>query len=140
MNIVLLMLLLAQFEPEPGFSLAALQGRKQARDDLVHAILSNNGTLAQTALKAKANPENIVILSQDESSALRSLSAKTYFYYSNGTALRPLHLAAGLGETEICQLLLAGGRDLGGGRTGTDFRHRPEAREFLNTQQRRRER
>jgi len=93
MNIVLLMLLLAQFEPEPGFSLATLQGRQQARDDLVHAILSNNGTLAQTALKAKADPERIVILSEDESSTLRSLSAKTYFYYSNGAALRPLHLA-----------------------------------------------
>ena len=53
-----------------------------------------------------------MILSQDESSTLRSLSAKTYFYYSNGTALRPLHLAAGLGETEICQMLLAEGAKL----------------------------
>jgi hypothetical protein len=121
MNIVLLMLLFAQFEPEPGFSLAALQGRKQARDDLVQAILSNNGTLAQTALKAKANPDNIVILSQDETSALRSLSAKTYFYYSNGTALRPLHLAAGLGETEICRLLLAGGAKLFAASKGFDW-------------------
>jgi hypothetical protein len=112
MNIVLLMLLFAQFEPEPGFSLATLQGRQRARDDLVQAILSNNGTLAQTALKAKADPERIVILSEDESSALRSLSAKTYFYYRNGSALRPLHLAAGLGETEICQMLLAEGAKL----------------------------
>jgi hypothetical protein len=109
MNIVLLMLLLAQFETQPGFSLASLQRRQEARNDLVHAILSNNRDLAQTALDAKADPDKTVLLSQEESSALRLVSAKTYFYYSNGTALRPLHLAAGLGETEICQLLVAGG-------------------------------
>ena len=80
MNIVLLLLLLAQFESEPVFSLATLAGRQQARNDLVNAILSNNGALAQAALNAKADPEKIVILSEGESSALRSLSAKTYFY------------------------------------------------------------
>ena len=32
-----------------------------------------------------------------------------YYYYSNGTDFRPLHVAAGLGEREICQLLMAGG-------------------------------
>jgi hypothetical protein len=72
----------------------------------------NNATLARTALKAKADPERIVILSEDESSTLRSVSAKTYFYYSNGSALRPLHLAAALGGTEICQMLLAEGAKL----------------------------
>jgi len=121
MNIVLLLLLLAQFESEPVFSLATLAGRQQARNDLVNAILSNNGALAQAALNAKADPEKIVILSEGESSALRSLSAKTYFYYSNGSAFRPLHLAAGLGETEICQLLLAGGAKLFAASKGFDW-------------------
>jgi hypothetical protein len=109
MNIVLLMLLIAQFEPEPSFSLATLQARLQARNDLVKAILSNNSVLAQTALKEKVDPEDIVVFSQDESEVFRSLSARTYYYYSNGSDFRPLHLAAGLGESEICQLLIAGG-------------------------------
>jgi hypothetical protein len=120
-NIALLMLLLAQFEPNACFSLATLAGRQQARDDLVGAILSNNGALAKSALNAKADPEKIVILSQGETNALRSLSAQTYFYYSNGAAFRPLHLAAGLGETEICQLLLAGGAKLFAASKGFDW-------------------
>ncbi len=109
MNIVLLMLLFAQLEPEPRFSLAILQARQRARDDLVNAILSNNRSLAQTALSEKADPEDTVILSQEESTVLQSLSPRLYHYYSNGTDFRPLHLAAGLGETGICQLLIAGG-------------------------------
>jgi hypothetical protein len=109
MNIVLLMLLLAQFEPEPGFSLATLQARQQARNDLVNAILLNNLALARTALNEKGDPDDAIILSQGECTALRSLSPRTYYYYSNGADFRPLHLAAGLGETEICQLLIAGG-------------------------------
>jgi L,D-transpeptidase catalytic domain/Ankyrin repeat len=112
MNIVLLMLLLAQFEPGSGFSLANLQARQEAHNNLVNAILSNNSALAQSALNAKVDPERTIVLSPDEINALRLLSAKTYFYYSNGTAFRPLHLAAGLGETEICQLLVAGGAKL----------------------------
>ena len=109
MNIILLMLLLAQFEPDPGFCLATLEARQNARNDLVHAILSNNSSLAQISLSEKADPDKPIILAQDESAMLRSLSAKTFYYYSNGTDFRPLHLAAGLGETTICQLLLAGG-------------------------------
>jgi hypothetical protein len=109
MNIVLLMLLIAQFEPDPTFSLATLRARLQARNDLISAILTNNRLLAQTALNEKADPEQTVILSQDESTVFQSLSARTYYYYSNGSDFRPLHLAAGLGETEICQLLIAAG-------------------------------
>jgi hypothetical protein len=109
MNIVLLMLLLAQFEPEPGFSLATLQAQQQARNDLVSAILSNNSTLAQTALNEKADPGDTIILSQSESRVLQSLSPRIFYYYSNGTDFQPLHLAAGLGETEICRLLIAAG-------------------------------
>jgi ankyrin repeat protein len=121
MNIVLLMLLLAQFEPGSRFSLANLQTRQEARNSLVNAILSNNSALARSALNAKVDPEKTIILSPDESSALRLLSAKTYFYYSNGSAFRPLHLAAGLGETEICQLLVAGGAKLFAASKGFDW-------------------
>ena len=109
MNIVLLMLLLAQLEPEPKFSLAILQAQQLARNDLVNGILSNNRSLAQTALNEKANLEDTVILSQGESVVLQSLSPRVYHYYVNGKGFQPLHLAAGLGETEICQLLIAGG-------------------------------
>jgi|SRR3984957_8696277 len=109
MNIVLLILLLAQFDPQPEFSLATLQAQQHARDDLVTAILSDNRTLAQTGLNEKADPDGIVILSPDENILLQSLSPRVSFYYSNGRDLRPLHLAAGLGETGICQLLITAG-------------------------------
>jgi lipoprotein-anchoring transpeptidase ErfK/SrfK len=109
MNLLLFMLLLAQFEPEPLLSLANLQARQQARNDLVKAILSNNRALAQTGLSEKADPNDTIVLSQDESALLRSLSARTFYYYTNGTDFRPLHLAAGLGETEICKILIAAG-------------------------------
>ena len=109
MNIVLLLLLLAQFEPAPGLSLATLRAHQRARNDLVNALLSNNGTLAQTALDEKVDPDDTVILAEDETAVLRSLSTKVYHYYSNGADFRPLHLAAALGETEICHLLIAAG-------------------------------
>ena len=121
MNILLLMFLLAKLEPEPGFGLAILEARQQARNDLVHAILSNDSALAHAALNAKADPQDIVTLSQSEAGSLRTLSAKTYFYYSNGANFRPLHLAAGLGETEICQVLLAGGAKLFAASRGFDW-------------------
>jgi hypothetical protein len=109
MNLVLLMLLLAQFEPSSRFSFPNLQARQQARNDLVSAILSNNCSLAQVSLDEKADPDNAIVLTQDEGESLRALSARTYFYYSNGADFQPLHLAAGLGETSICQVLIAGG-------------------------------
>ena len=79
MNIFLLMFLFAQFEPEPGFGLAILQARQQARNDLVHAILSNNSALAQAALNAKADPQDIIILSQDESQLTSIAQRKDLF-------------------------------------------------------------
>jgi hypothetical protein len=121
MNIVWLMLLLAQFEPSPEFSIATLQARQQARNDLVHAILSNNRALAQTALREKADLEDTVVFTPEESTMLRALSTRTYYYYSNGTNFRPLHLAAGLGETEICQLLIAGGAKQNAASKGYDW-------------------
>ena len=108
MSIVLLLLLLAQFDPDAGFSLANLRERQQARNDLVNAVLTNNYALAKTALEEKADPNDIIILSQDENMLLKSVSPRMYYYYSNGADFRPLHLAAGLGETR--DLPIAGGR------------------------------
>ena len=109
MSIVLLLLLLAQFDPDAGFSIANLRERQQARNDLVNAVLTNNSALAKTALAEKTDANDIIILSQDESMLLKSVSPRMYHYYSNGADFRPLHLAAGLGERDICQLLVAGG-------------------------------
>ena len=86
-----------------------LRLQQQARDDLVNAVLSNSYALAETALNEKADPNAPIILSQSESDLLRSLSSRMYHYYSNGADFRPLHLAAGLGEGDICQLLMARG-------------------------------
>jgi hypothetical protein len=109
MSIVLLLLLLAQFDPDAVFSIANLRERQQARNDLVNAVLTNNYALAKTALEEKADANDIIILSQDENMLLKSVSPRMYYYYSNGADFRPLHLAAGLGERDICQLLVAGG-------------------------------
>ena len=109
MSIVLLLLLFAQFDPDPRFSLAILREQQQARNDLVNAILSNNYALARTALDKRADPNGTIVLIQSESELLRSLSPRMYHYYSNGADFRPLHLAAGLGEGDICQLLIGRG-------------------------------
>jgi hypothetical protein len=109
MSIILLMLLLTQLEPDPAFTIATLQARQEARDALVSALLSNEPALAQTALNENFDPDNCIILSTDESTILRSLSARAYHYYINGADFLPLHLAAALGETEICRLLITHG-------------------------------
>lgn len=109
MGIVLLLLLFSQFDPNAGFSLASLRERKEARNDLVNAVLTNDITLARSALEKKVDPDAIVILSPSENALLKSISPQMYHYYSGGTNFRPLHVAAGLGEREICQLLVAGG-------------------------------
>jgi hypothetical protein len=109
MSIILLLLLLAQFDPDAGFSIASLRAREQARNDLVKAVLTNNYALAKTALQDKADPNDIMMLSPEENMLLKSVSPRMYHYYSNGADFRPLHLAAGLGERDICQLLVAGG-------------------------------
>ena len=109
MSIVLLLLLLAQFDPDAVFSIANLRERQQARNDLVNAVLTNNYALAKTALEEKADANDIILLSQGENMLLKSVSPRMYYYYSNGADFRPLHLAAGLGERDICQLLVVGG-------------------------------
>jgi hypothetical protein len=102
-------MLVAQFEPDVASRIAALQARQQARDALVSALLSNDLPLAQTALNENFDPNDCIILSTGESTILRSLSARAYYYYNNGTDFLPLHLAAALGETNICRLLIADG-------------------------------
>jgi L,D-transpeptidase catalytic domain len=109
MSTILLLLLLAQFDPDAGFSIASLRAREQARNDLVEAVLTNNYALAKAALQDKADPNDILMLSPKENMLLKSASPRMYHYYSNGSDFRPLHLAAGLGERDICQLLIAGG-------------------------------
>ncbi len=109
MSIVLLMILLAQFEPDVASWIATLQARQHARDTLVSALLSNDLPLAQAALNENFDPNYYIILSTGESTILRSRSARAYHYYSNGSDFLPLHLAAALGETEICRLLIADG-------------------------------
>ena len=109
MDIALLLLLFSQFDSYPEFSIATLRERQQARNDLVNAVLTNDCTLARNALEKKADPDGIIILSQGENRLLKSLSPQMYHYYSSGADFRPLHVAAGLGEREICQLLVAGG-------------------------------
>src|SRR5260370_8361723 len=121
MSIVLLLLLLAQVDPDAEFSIASLREREQARNDLVNAVLTNNYALAKTALEEKADPNDIIVLSQDEDTLLKSVSPRMYHYYSNGADFRPLHLAAGLGERDICQLLVAGGAKQFALRKGYDW-------------------
>jgi L,D-transpeptidase catalytic domain/Ankyrin repeats (3 copies) len=109
MCILLLIMLVAQVDPDMASPIATLQARIQARDAFVSALLSDELPLAQTALNENFDPNDYIILSTDESTILRSLSARAYHYYSNGTDFLPLHLAAALGETEICRLLIADG-------------------------------
>jgi hypothetical protein len=109
MSILLLIILLAQFEPDLASGIATFQARQQARNAFVSALLSNDLPLAQATLKENFDPNDCIVLSAGESAILRSLSPRAYYYYSNGTDFLPLHLAAALGETEICRLLITDG-------------------------------
>ena len=110
MSILLFIMLFAQVEPDVASRIATFQAQQQqARDAFVSALLSNDLTLAQAALNGNFDPNDCIVLSTGESTTLRSLSARAFHYYSNGADFLPLHLAAALGETEICRLLIAGG-------------------------------
>jgi L,D-transpeptidase catalytic domain/Ankyrin repeats (3 copies) len=110
MSILLFIMLFAQIEPDVASGIATFQAQQQqARDAFVSALFSNDLTLAQAALNGYFDPNDCIILSPGESTTLRSLSARAYYYYSNGRDFLPLHLAAALGETEICRLLIADG-------------------------------
>jgi hypothetical protein len=109
MTFLLLLLLLAQFDPTSKLSLSYIQERQRLQENLTQAILANDAALADSVLKQDCNPNFQVNLSEDELKTLIALSPRMYHYYSNGSDFRPLHIAAGLGETAICKLLIASG-------------------------------
>src|ERR1700747_700575 len=107
MTFLLLLLLLAQFDPTSKLSLSHFQEQQRLQENLTRAILSNDAALADSVLKQDCNPNFQVNLSEAELKMLVALSPRMYHYYSNGADFRPLHIAAGLGETAICKLLIA---------------------------------
>jgi hypothetical protein len=109
MTFLVLLLLFAQFEPDSRLSLSRIQEQLKLQDNLTQAILSNDAALAESLLKQNCDPNFQITLSGAELKMLKALSQRMYYYYSNGSDFRPLHIAAGLGETTICQLLIAGG-------------------------------
>ena len=109
MTFLLLLLLLAQFDPTSKLSLSYIQERQRLQENLTQAILANDAALADSVLKQDCDPNFQVNLSEDELKTLIALSPRMYHYYSNGSDFRPLHIAAGLGETAICKLLIASG-------------------------------
>ena len=109
MTFLLLLLLLAQFDPTSKLSLSRIQEQQKLQENLTQAVLANDAALADSVLKQDCNPNFQVNLSEAELKTLMALSARMYHYYSNGSDFRPLHIAAGLGETAICKLLIASG-------------------------------
>jgi hypothetical protein len=109
MTFLVLLLLFAQFEPNSMLALSSVQEQLKLQDNLTQAILSNDAALIESLLKQNCDPNFQVNLSEPELKTLKAVSPRMYFYYSNGSAFRPLHIAAGLGETTICQLLVANG-------------------------------
>src|SRR6516225_6792373 len=109
MTFLLLLLLLAQFDPASKLNLSRIQEQQKLQENLTQAILSNDAALTDSALKQNCNPNYQVNLSEAEVKTLMALSPRMYHYYSNGSDFRPLHIAAGLGETAICKLLIASG-------------------------------
>jgi L,D-transpeptidase-like protein/ankyrin repeat protein len=109
MTFLVLLLLFAQFEPNSMLNLSRIQEQLKLRDDLMQAILSNDTALAENFFKQNCDPNFQVNLSEPELKTLKAACPRMYFYYSNGSAFRPLHIAAGLGENTICRLLIANG-------------------------------
>jgi hypothetical protein len=109
MTLLVLLWLFAQFEPDSRLSLSHIQEQQKLQDNLTQAILSNDNALAESVLKQNCDPNCQINLSESELNALKALSLRMSYYYRNGSDFRPLHIAAGLGETTICQLLIASG-------------------------------
>ena len=109
MTFLLLLILLAQFDPTSKLSLSHIQELQKLQENLTQAILTNDAALAGSVLKQDCNPNFQVNLSEAELKTLMALSPRMYHYYSNGSDFHPLHIAAGLGETAICKLLIASG-------------------------------
>jgi L,D-transpeptidase catalytic domain/Ankyrin repeats (3 copies) len=109
MTFLVLLLLFAQFEPDSRLSIARIQEQQKLQDKLTEAIVSSHIALVESLLKQGCDPNFRINLSESELNVLKTLSPRMYHYYSNGSDFRPLHLAAGLGETAICRLLIANG-------------------------------
>ena len=86
-----------------------IQEQLRVQDNLIQAILSNDAAGVENLLKQNCNPNFQVNLSEAELKTLKSANQRMYFYYFNGSAFRPLHIAAGLGEIAICRSLIANG-------------------------------
>jgi L,D-transpeptidase-like protein/ankyrin repeat protein len=109
MTFVLLLLLFAQFEPSSMLGISRIQEQLRLQDNLIQAILSNDAALTESLLQQNFDPNFQANLSESELKTLKAAGPRMYFYYSNGSEFRPLHIAAGLGETTICRLLIASG-------------------------------
>lgn len=109
MTFLVLLLLFGQLEPDSVLGVARIQEQLRLQDNLIQAILSNNPALTEMLLKQNCDPNFQVNLSEPELKLLKAASPRMHFYYSNGWEFRPLHIAAGLGETTICQSLIANG-------------------------------
>src|SRR5690349_14845803 len=109
MTFLVILLLFAQFEPDSRLNIARIQERQKLQGDLTQAILSSDIVLVESVLKQDCNPNFQINLSESELNAVKALSPRMYHYCRNGWDFQPLHLAAGLGETAICRLLIANG-------------------------------
>jgi ankyrin repeat protein len=121
MTFLILLLLFAQFEPDSRLSIARIQEQQKLRDNLTQAILSGDIVLVESVLKQDCDPNFQINLSDSELNAVKVLSPRMFHYYSNGSDFRPLHIAAGLGETAICRLLIANGAKLYAQSKGYDW-------------------
>ena len=109
MSFLILLLLFAQFEPDARLSIARIEEQQKLQDNLIQALLSNDIVLVESVLKQDCDPNFQINLSEPELNEVKALSPRMYHYYSNSSDFQPLHLAAGLGETAICRLLIANG-------------------------------
>jgi hypothetical protein len=109
MTFLFLFLVLSQLEPDSSLNITRLQEQQKLRESLIQSILDDDAVLAESTLRENCDPNQAIFLSVAETKALMALSQRMFHYYSNGSEFRPLHLAAGLGETAICKLLIANG-------------------------------
>jgi hypothetical protein len=109
MTFLVLLLLFAQFEPDSRLNIARIQEQQKLQGNLTQALVSGDIGLVESVLKQDCDPNFQINLSEAELNAVKALSPRMYHYYSNSSDFRPLHLAAGLGETAICRLLIANG-------------------------------
>jgi len=109
MTFLVLLLLFAQFEPDSRLNIARIQKQQKLQGNLTQALVFGDIGLVESVLKQDCDPNFQINLSEPELNAVKALSPRMYHYYSNSSDFQPLHLAAGLGETAICRLLIANG-------------------------------